>query len=237
MANQSVGALCAWMVGLAPLGAQFLSHIPNHHLDMQSCTCCRDMQAALQAALGASKGVADGILLDLGVSSMQVRKMFLCLIISPVLANRPSRRPEHLSPVRMLRSHVLGLPVAAFLPSDLMYGVDMTDQGTRKSHCLHATAAGPVGAGLQLHARRNIHALSMLELCQRNLIARSPMQLDQPERGFSFMRDGPLDMRMAGGAGGGASAEALVNTAEEGELGRILREWGEERAWRHIAAR
>lgn len=63
------------------------------------------------------------------------------------------------------------------------------------------------------------------------------MQLDQPERGFSFMRDGPLDMRMAGGAGGGASAEALVNTAEEGELGRILREWGEERAWRHIAAR
>ena len=77
------------------------------------------------------------------------------------------------------------------------------------------------------------------------------MQVDQAERGFSFMRDGPLDMRMAhsdggsscnfsgGGssAGGGLSAEALVNTAGEEELGRILREWGEERAWRAIAAR
>lgn len=62
-------------------------------------------------------------------------------------------------------------------------------------------------------------------------------QIDQPERGFSFMRDGRLDMRMARGCDGGLSAEVLVNTADEAELGRILREWGEERAWRQIASR
>ena len=69
-------------------------------------------------------------------------------------------------------------------------------------------------------------------------------QVDRAERGFSFMRDGPLDMRMAGPSGGGngasgafKSAEDLVNGADEGELGRILRDYGEERAWRSVAAR
>lgn len=67
--------------------------------------------------------------------------------------------------------------------------------------------------------------------------------MDRAERGFSFMRDGPLDMRMAlaggssGGCGGVESAEDLVNHVEQGELGRILRDYGEERAWRSIAAR
>jgi 16S rRNA (cytosine1402-N4)-methyltransferase len=55
------------------------------------------------------------------------------------------------------------------------------------------------------------------------------------------MRDGPLDMRMGGGPGVEAvnpvSAEALVNTADEAELGRLIRDWGEERGWRRIAAR
>jgi len=68
----------------------------------------------------------------------------------------------------------------------------------------------------------------------------SSMQVDRPERGFSFLREGPLDMRMAyGGAEDGSygieSAEDLVNTADERELGLILRDYGEERAWRAIA--
>ena len=55
----------------------------------------------------------------------------------------------------------------------------------------------------------------------------SSMQLDEAERGFSFMRDGPLDMRM--GADGPTAAD-LVNTADQAELARIFYVYGEERA-------
>jgi len=61
----------------------------------------------------------------------------------------------------------------------------------------------------------------------------SSMQLDEAERGFSFMRDGPLDMRMAAD---GPTAADLVNTAEPAELARILFVYGEERQSRRIAA-
>ena len=60
----------------------------------------------------------------------------------------------------------------------------------------------------------------------------SSMQLDRPERGFSFMRDGPLDMRM--GADGPTAAE-LVADADETELAAILKAYGEERQARRIA--
>jgi 16S rRNA (cytosine1402-N4)-methyltransferase len=61
----------------------------------------------------------------------------------------------------------------------------------------------------------------------------SSMQLDESERGFSFMRDGPLDMRMGDE---GPTAADLVNTAEPAELARILYVYGEERQSRRIAA-
>ncbi len=60
----------------------------------------------------------------------------------------------------------------------------------------------------------------------------SSMQLDQAERGFSFQKDGPLDMRM--GAEGPSAAE-LANTLPEGQLADILYQYGEERASRRIA--
>lgn len=60
----------------------------------------------------------------------------------------------------------------------------------------------------------------------------SSMQLDTAERGFSFLRDGPLDMRM--GAEGPGAAE-VVNTASESEIADILFQYGEERASRRIA--
>ncbi|KAL6768689.1 CMAL1 [Auxenochlorella protothecoides x Auxenochlorella symbiontica] len=63
----------------------------------------------------------------------------------------------------------------------------------------------------------------------------SSMQLDAAARGFSFGKDGPLDMRMDGA--GALTAEQIVNTWSEDELGRILREYGEERSWRGIARR
>ena len=60
----------------------------------------------------------------------------------------------------------------------------------------------------------------------------SSMQLDLAERGFSFMRDGPLDMRMSQS---GESAADIVNEASEAEIANILYLFGEERASRRIA--
>lgn len=60
----------------------------------------------------------------------------------------------------------------------------------------------------------------------------SSMQLDEAERGFSFLRDGPLDMRMSQE---GVSAADLVNSASEEQLADILFLYGEERASRRIA--
>lgn len=60
----------------------------------------------------------------------------------------------------------------------------------------------------------------------------SSMQLDQADRGFSFMKDGPLDMRMSQD---GLSAADLVNTVSEADLADILFLFGEERASRRIA--
>jgi len=61
----------------------------------------------------------------------------------------------------------------------------------------------------------------------------SSMQVDGPERGFSYAADAPLDMRMDPSAE--LSARALVNEAEERELALIFRRFGEERYARPIA--
>lgn len=60
----------------------------------------------------------------------------------------------------------------------------------------------------------------------------SSMQIDTAERGFSFAKDGPLDMRMSQS---GPTAADLVNTATEQQLADILYHYGEERASRRIA--
>ena len=62
----------------------------------------------------------------------------------------------------------------------------------------------------------------------------SSWQLDTAERGFSFMREGPLDMRMNRDAG--MTAADLINSAPAAELVRIFREYGEEPNARRIAA-
>lgn len=60
----------------------------------------------------------------------------------------------------------------------------------------------------------------------------SSMQLDQPERGFAFSSDGPLDMRMSQE---GVSAADFLNTADESEIADVLYHYGEERQSRRIA--
>jgi 16S rRNA (cytosine1402-N4)-methyltransferase len=64
----------------------------------------------------------------------------------------------------------------------------------------------------------------------------SSMQLDEPERGFSFRADGPLDMRMEGPAAEDRpTAAEVVNTLPEGELADIIYSYGEERRARQVA--
>lgn len=58
-------------------------------------------------------------------------------------------------------------------------------------------------------------------------------QIEQAERGFSFQREGPLDMRLDPTRG--QTAADLVATLTEEELGEIIRDFGEERHWRRVA--
>ena len=60
----------------------------------------------------------------------------------------------------------------------------------------------------------------------------SSMQLDRPERGFSFQADGPLDMRMGQS---GRSAADFLNTAGEAEIADVIFQYGEEPRSRRIA--
>jgi len=60
----------------------------------------------------------------------------------------------------------------------------------------------------------------------------SSMQIDQADRGFSFQKDGPLDMRMSQS---GQTAAGFLNHADEGEIARVLKEYGEEPRARAVA--
>ncbi len=83
------------------------------------------------------------------------------------------------------------------------------------------------------------HSFAELELAGNNLtgvlldLGVSSPQLDERERGFSFLHDGPLDMRMDTRAG--ETAADFVNGASESEIIRVLRDYGEERFARRIA--
>jgi 16S rRNA (cytosine1402-N4)-methyltransferase len=81
------------------------------------------------------------------------------------------------------------------------------------------------------------------ELAQRDLVGKvsgilldlgvSSPQLDDAERGFSFMQDGPLDMRMNPDAG--VSAAEFIASAAEEEIARVFKEYGEERFAKRMA--
>lgn len=62
----------------------------------------------------------------------------------------------------------------------------------------------------------------------------STLQMETAERGFSFQKDGPLDMRYS--SMNPVTAEKIVNYWSRPELERILKDYGEERFWRQIAA-
>ena len=63
----------------------------------------------------------------------------------------------------------------------------------------------------------------------------SSHQIDDPERGFTFREDAPLDMRMDRGRGRGITAADLLNTLDEHALASIFREYGDERRAHRLA--
>jgi 16S rRNA (cytosine1402-N4)-methyltransferase len=95
--------------------------------------------------------------------------------------------------------------------------------------------------GLQARLLRGDFALVLEQLADNGVVADafllvlgvSSMQLDRPERGFSYAADAPLDMRMDPSAE--ISARELVNDSSERDLQTIFRRYGEERYARQIA--
>src|SRR5919204_3408700 len=96
-------------------------------------------------------------------------------------------------------------------------------------------------AGVQARLLRGDFSIVLRQLADNGMRADavlldlgvSSMQLDRPERGFSYATDAPLDMRMDPTAD--VSAADLVNEAPERELTTIFRRYGEERYARQIA--
>ena len=96
-------------------------------------------------------------------------------------------------------------------------------------------------AGVQARFLRGDFAVVLGQLADNDLEADailldlgvSSMQIDRPERGFSYAADAPLDMRMDASAP--RSAQDVVNEASERELSEIFRRYGEERFSRQIA--
>lgn len=87
---------------------------------------------------------------------------------------------------------------------------------------------GRYGAMREILSERGVASVDGVALD----IGVSSMQIDQADRGFSFQRDGALDMRMDQD---GMSAADVVNTLPEADLAQVIREFGEERMARRVA--
>lgn len=109
-------------------------------------------------------------------------------------------------------------------PDAIARGASLAARYPGRLHLLH----GRFGEMLTLLSKHGVSALDGVVLD----LGVSSFQLDQPERGFSFRANGPLDMRMERE---GPTAAELVNTLPERELADLIFEFGEERASRRIA--
>src|SRR5690348_977641 len=97
------------------------------------------------------------------------------------------------------------------------------------------------GSGVQARLLRGDFGVVLPQLAENGVQADailldlgvSSMQLDRPERGFSYATDAPLDMRMDSSQD--LTAREAVNAWAEGELVRVFRRYGEERYARQIA--
>lgn len=133
--------------------------------------------------------------------------------------------------------------VQAIGPSGCLVGLDRDSEilASARATLAEAAAAG-AEARISLHhlphaSMREALAVAGLTSCDRVVLdlGVSSLQLDRPERGFSFMADGPLDMRMDASAP--TTAADWINTVGERELADTIFTLGDERHSRRIAAR
>jgi 16S rRNA (cytosine1402-N4)-methyltransferase len=109
-------------------------------------------------------------------------------------------------------------------PEALDRGKTLAESFPGRLHLLH----GRFGDLAELLLEQGVKTVDGLALD----LGISSMQVDDRSRGFSFLRDGPLDMRMEKS---GMSAADAVNTLPESELCDIIRQYGEERHARRVA--
>ena len=161
----------------------------------------------------------------------------------PVLAGEVLEHlvfPER-SSLRLIDGTVGGGGHSALLlekyPNLELLGIDRDDAALAKARERLAFAGGRVrlvrGNYSELAARAAEAGWEKVDAILLDIGVSSP-QLDQPERGFSWRADGPLDMRMDRRSI--LTASRLLNTAPEAELERILREYGEVAKSRKLAA-
>jgi 16S rRNA (cytosine1402-N4)-methyltransferase len=116
-----------------------------------------------------------------------------------------------------------------------VFGIDRDPEAVARGHHLAEAYAGRLAllAGRFGDMEMLLGAYGMSSINGVALdLGVSSMQIDQPERGFSFREDGPLDMRMEGQ---GQSAADLVNSLPEAKLADIFWCYGEERHSRRVA--
>jgi len=138
--------------------------------------------------------------------------------------------------------HATGI-AAAVGPDGHVVGLDRDREILAQAQEALAQAGGSgAAAGFSLHhsphaGLREVLAGIGQSCCDRVLldIGVSSLQLDRPERGFSFMADGPLDMRMDATAK--LTAERWLHEVSEQDLADTLYHFGEERHSRRIARR
>jgi len=152
-----------------------------------------------------------------------------------ILALRPSRGGRYVDGTLGAGGHAQGI-LEASAPTGRLLGLDLDPQALELAH-QRLSVFGERAILIQasyLMLKEQLASLEWQTIDGMVLdLGLSSMQLDTPERGFSFRSDGPLDMRF--GPDIDVRAASFVNTTSETELANLIYQYGEERHSRAIA--
>eukprot|EP00798_Chlamydomonas_sp_ICE-L_P010090 gene10090-7985_t len=178
------------------------------------------IETQFQLPCGSLYGKVDAMLMDLGLSSMQVDtadRGFSFVQNGPIdmrMGPDASMSAEDVDTADRGFSFVQNGPIDMRMDPDASMSAEDVDTADRGFSFVQN---GPIDMRMDLDA------------------SMSAEDVDTADRGFSFVQNGPIDMRMDPDAS--MSAEDVLNTWSESELGRIIRNYGEEKLWRVVARR